>query len=79
MQNWENMEVAAREAQAAGDGSIFLEKYIERPHHIEANPCRSAWHVIHLGERDCSIQRRHQKLIETAPVDSDASTAPRNG
>jgi pyruvate carboxylase subunit A len=53
----ENMAVASREAQASfGDGSIFIEKYIERPHHI-----------IHLGERDCSIQRRHQKLIEIAP------------
>jgi pyruvate carboxylase subunit A len=65
----ENMEVASREARASfGDGSIFIEKYIERPHHIEFQILGDRHgHVIHLGERDCSIQRRHQKLIEIAP------------
>lgn len=65
----ENMEVAAREALAAfGDGSIFIEKYIERPHHIEFQILGDKHgNIIHLGERDCSIQRRHQKLIEIAP------------
>ncbi len=65
----ENMEVAGREAQAAfGDGSVFLEKYIERPHHIEFQILGDKQgNIIHLGERDCSIQRRHQKLIEIAP------------
>lgn len=65
----ENMEGAGREAQAAfGDGSVFLEKYIERPHHIEFQILGDKQgNIIHLGERDCSIQRRHQKLIEIAP------------
>jgi pyruvate carboxylase subunit A len=65
----ENMAVASREAQAAfGDGSIFIEKYIERPHHIEFQILGDKHgNIIHLGERDCSIQRRHQKLIEIAP------------
>lgn len=64
-----NMDVASREAQAAfGDGSVFLEKYIERPHHIEFQILADKYgHIVHLGERDCSIQRRHQKLIELAP------------
>ena len=58
----ENMAVASREALAAfGDGSIFLEKYIERPHHIEFQILADRHgNIIHLGERDCSIQRRHQ-------------------
>ncbi|MCA1957995.1 MAG: acetyl-CoA carboxylase biotin carboxylase subunit [Nitrospira sp.] len=65
----ENMETASREAQASfGDGSVFIEKYIERPHHIEFQILGDRHgHIIHLGERDCSIQRRHQKLIEIAP------------
>ncbi|MCP9473062.1 MAG: acetyl-CoA carboxylase biotin carboxylase subunit [Nitrospira sp.] len=65
----ENMETASREAQASfGDGSVFIEKYIERPHHIEFQILGDRHgHIIHLGERDCSIQRRHQKLIEVAP------------
>ncbi len=65
----DNMEAASREAQASfGDGSVFIEKYIERPHHIEFQILADRHgNIIHLGERDCSIQRRHQKLIEIAP------------
>ena len=60
---------AASEARASfGDDRIFIEKYIEEPRHIEIQVLGdSHGHIVHLGERECSIQRRHQKVIEEAP------------
>lgn len=62
-------QIAKMEAENFfADPRIFIEKYIEKPHHIEIQVLSDSYgNVIHLGERDCSIQRRHQKIIEIAP------------
>lgn len=63
------VEAAQREARAAfGDAEVFLEKYIERPRHVEFQIFGdSHGNVVHLFERECSIQRRHQKILEETP------------
>lgn len=63
------MERAISEAQSAfGDGSVFVEKYVSSPRHIEFQIMADNYgNVIHLFERECSIQRRHQKVVEEAP------------
>ncbi|GJE91041.1 pyruvate carboxylase [Phanerochaete sordida] len=65
-----SFERAVSEAKSAfGDGTVFIERFLERPRHIEVQLLADAQgNTIHLFERDCSVQRRHQKVVEVAPA-----------
>ncbi len=74
------IEAAAREAASAfGDGTVFVEPYLEHGRHVEVQIIGDAHgNVVHLGERDCSIQRRNQKIVEESPsagIDPEARAA----
>ncbi|MBN8960647.1 MAG: acetyl-CoA carboxylase biotin carboxylase subunit [Rhizobiales bacterium] len=70
----ESLESASREAAAAfGDGGVYIEKYLSTVRHVEVQVFGDGKKTLHFGERDCSTQRRHQKLVEESP--SPALTA----
>lgn len=66
----DSFERAVSEAKSAfGDGTVFIERFLERPRHIEVQLLADGeGNCIHLFERDCSVQRRHQKVVEVAPA-----------
>ncbi|HEX8373874.1 MAG TPA: biotin carboxylase N-terminal domain-containing protein, partial [Geminicoccaceae bacterium] len=77
----EALRLARNEARAGfGDDRVYVEKFLDRPRHIEVQVLGDGDEVVHLGERDCSLQRRHQKIVEEAPSPVlDAATRERLG
>ena len=63
------IHVTQSEAKAAfGDGTVYMEKFLENPRHVEVQILSDGKNAIHLGDRDCSLQRKHQKVLEEAPA-----------
>lgn len=76
----ESAALARQEAQSAfGNGEVYAERYVERARHVEVQLLGDGYgNVVHLGERDCSVQRRHQKVVEESPA-RDLPVALRDG